>query len=369
MFGRFNLIDTAVVAVLLVLVPLGYVAYRLFRPEPIKITSIEPARVIVGQQPRIRISGEHFKPFLRVQIGPEQAHTLLIETPNSGEMVLPELPAGTYDVAMFDEVSEVARLKNALTVEPPPAGPAVKLQLIGTFFGLDEAAARAMTAGRKFPNDPGATIEIVEAGAPREDVRRVRPVVGSEALLLVPVTGMWQVPATIRAVCLPGAGQSGERQNCAVNGAIITPGVTVPIPGGFSFVADTARVDAPAQMVTARVQFTGPVEVIDLIAQGDTDASGLPDSARVMAIRDRQSMAGELATQTTNGGVLETMTTPARFGRLEADVRMAVDQAPSGLEYRAYPLKPGALFTFETSRYVARGAILAVTPAPGGRAQ
>jgi hypothetical protein len=150
-----------------------------------------------------------------------------------------------------------------------------------------------------------------------------------------------------------------------VNGAIITPGVTVPIPGGFSFVVDVVRADAPATVVTARVQFTGPAEVIDLIAQGDTDTTGSADAARIVAIRNRQSIAGERSRQSTAGGVLETATTPERFVRLEADLRVAADQTSSGLAYRSQPLKPGAVFTFETSRYIAQGDIVAVSAAEG----
>ena len=43
LFGRFNLIDAGVVFVLLVLVPLAYAAYRLFRPDPVRIESVEPS--------------------------------------------------------------------------------------------------------------------------------------------------------------------------------------------------------------------------------------------------------------------------------------------------------------------------------------
>jgi hypothetical protein len=154
-----------------------------------------------------------------------------------------------------------------------------------------------------------------------------------------------------------------------VNGAIITPGVTVPIPGGFSFVVDVVRADAPATVVTARVQFTGPAEVIDLIAQGDTDTTGSAVSARIVAIRNRQSIVGQLSRQTNASGVLETTSTPERFVRLEADLRVAADQTSSGLAYRSLPLKPGAVLTFETSRYIALATIVAVSPAEGSRTQ
>src|SRR3990172_2587558 len=183
LFGRFNLIDTSLVIVLLVFVPLAYAAYRLFRPEAVKIVSVEPSHGPGGRQPRIRLPGQHLRPYLRAQVGGAQPHNFLIESPDNGEFVLPELPTGTFDLALFDEVQEVARMENAITVTPPAARPHVGLQLIGDFFGLDEAGAREIVKGRRFPNEPGASTEVLEAGAPREDVRRVRPVVGSEAIV------------------------------------------------------------------------------------------------------------------------------------------------------------------------------------------
>jgi len=359
-FGRFNLIDAGLVIVLLVLVPLTYAAYRLFRPEPIRIVSIEPSRVIVGHPQRVRLHGEHLRPYLRAQVGAEQAHTLLIESPTDGEFAMPDLPVGTFDVSLYDEVQQVAQLKQAITIAPPPAGPRVGLQLIGAFFGLDDAAARAIVKGRKFPDEPGATIEVVDAGAPRGDVRRVRPVIGSEAILSVPVSGSFQVPATIRAVCLPGA----ENTNCAVNGTILSPGVTVPIPGGLSFVVDTIRADVPVAQVMVRIEFVGRPEVIALIAAGDVDASRGEGSARIVSVGNRQTRTGQLSRQLGSAGIVESQSVPERFASAEADVAIAADLGAAGFAYRSVPIKPGGLFTFETARYIAHGAIVSVTPAP-----
>src|SRR5439155_23796681 len=132
-------------------------------------------------------------PFLRVQVGFEQAHTMLIATPKDGELVMPELGPGSYDVTLYDEVQEVARLKNAITVLPQPPGPRVRLQLVGAFFGLDEETARSITSGRRFPNDASAAIEVLDARAPLEDIRRVRHIAGSAAMITVPVPGSWRV--------------------------------------------------------------------------------------------------------------------------------------------------------------------------------
>jgi hypothetical protein len=365
LFGRFNLIDAAVVIAVLVLVPLIYAAYLLFRPAPMKILSVEPSRLDQGQQPRVKIHGMHLRPYLRAQVGAEQPHLFLIQSPNEAEFAMPALPVGTYDLALYDEVQEVARLKNAITIAAPPTGPRVRIRATGAFFNLQEAVARGIAAGRKFPNDAGALIEVVSASAPREDVRRVRPVAGSESVMLVPVPGSWQVPATIRVVCQ----QEMQHQNCTVNEIPLSPGATLPVPGGLAFVIDEIRADAAGAPVIVRAQFTGRSEVIDLMASGDVDAFSAVDAPRIVSLRNRQTVAGQVSRQVGFPGVVEATSTTERFATVDADVLVTADRLPTGLGYRSMAIKPGALLTFETARYVVRGTILSVTPAPAGAAQ
>jgi Domain of unknown function (DUF4330) len=363
LFGRFNLIDAGIAVAALVLVPLVYAAYLLFRPPAMKILSVEPSRLDQGQQPRVRIHGANLRPYLRAQVGHEQPHIFLIQTPTDAEFAMPALPPGTYDLTLYDEVQEVARLKNAITVSAPPAGPRVRVRAIGAFFNLDEAAARGITSGRKFPNDAGAIVEVVGVAEPSEDVRRLRPVVGSESIVLVPVPGSWQVPATIRVVCQ----QDAQHQNCNVNEVPLSPGTTLAVPGGFSFVIDEVRADAPGAPVIARVQFSGRPEVIESIAAGDVDAFNPVDAPRILSVRNRQTVAGQLSRQVVGfPGIVETASTPERFATVDADVALTADRMQTGFVYRSMPIKPGAPLTFETLRYVVRGTILAVTPSLGG---
>jgi hypothetical protein len=364
-FGRLNLIDAGLILVVIVLVPLAYAAYALFRPAPVKILSIEPSRVVEGLQPRIRIRGTNLRAFLRSQIGPEQAHTLSIESPTDGEMQMPALAAGTYDVTLYDEAQEVARLKNAITVVGRPPSPQVRLRATGAFYGLDEAAARALAAGRTFPAETGVPTEIVAVSPPREDVRRVRAVATADPVFEVPVPGSWQVPATIRVACA----QPVERKNCIVNGASLLAGETVPMPGGPLFVVEAVHADAPPVAVTARVQFVGRPEVIDLIAEDDVDTSAGEGAARVVATRNRQTVTAQVSRQISQAGVVETTMTAERVASADVDLALGADQTPSGLSYRLSPLKPGASFLFETMRYVARGTIVSVKPAAGDRSQ
>jgi uncharacterized protein DUF4330 len=364
LFGRLNLIDAGIFIVVVVLIPLAYAAYLLFRPAPMQIDSVEPTRVFEGQQPRVRIHGKNLRPYLRSQVGSAQPHTFLVETPMEGELQMPALPAGTYDLALFDEVQEVARLKNAITVIGAPPTPQVRLRVSGALIGMDEAAARAIAIGKTYPSD-GGPIEITAAAPPREDVRRIRPLAAAEPLLTVPVPGSWQVPATIRVACAPPT----ERRNCTVNGVSMLAGETLQLPGGPLFVVETVHANATSTAVVARVQFVGRPEVVDLIGVDDVDSWGGTDAARVVAVRNRQMLTGQVSRQVSLAGIVETTLTPERVASVDADLELPADQTPAGLSYRLAALKPGAAFTLETPRYLVRGTIVSIKPTAGDRSQ
>src|SRR5262249_62041824 len=122
---------------------------------------------------------------------------------------------------------------------------------------------------------------------------RARRGAGGGGAIWVRVPGSRQLPATVRVTCQPTA----ENQACAVGNVNIVNGSTLTLPGGFLFVVDAIRADAPPAPVVATIQFMGRAAVIDLIASGDVEASGRPDGARVLAVRSRGALPGPLARQ------------------------------------------------------------------------
>ena len=129
LFGRINIIDAALVAFFLLLVPMGYTASRLFRiPKP-QIEGIEPATQLVGPNRRIRINGRDFRPFLKTFVSPTGEPfsltartpdglegTARLETATIMEVELPNLSPGKYDLYLFDETQEVARRAGAFAL-------------------------------------------------------------------------------------------------------------------------------------------------------------------------------------------------------------------------------------------------------------
>ena len=360
LFGRFNLIDASVVAVVVLLLPIAFAAYLLFRPPPMRITSVTPNHVERGVGVHLRLTGEHFRPYLRAEIGRVQPTRFLIETPTAGEISMPDLEPGTYDVALFDEAEEVARMKDAVTVVTGPPPPTIKMQLVGMFTNLTEAAARLMKPGQRFPEHGDAVVEVVTAGPPAEDIRRVRM---SALAVDVPVAGTWRVPATVRVGCVFNAGN----QSCAVNGATIAPGLVLPVPNGAPFTVEEVRADSPGIGMEIAVRFVGRPEVLDLMKAGDVDrlalGGGGTRAARIVSVTNRQTVAGETLMKVMAGQQPIEMTTqtPDRVMVLEAILRLIAELGTDGPTYRAGTLKPGSLFTFDSPAYVAQGSIVRST--------
>src|SRR5262245_17433996 len=139
LFGRINLIDFALIAFVVLLVPVGYAAFLMFRTPAPRLTSVTPSSLVVGPgERRVRLSGEHLRPFMRAMVGKTDAKAFMVERRDAAEIVFDELPAGDYDVALFDVDQEVARLPNALHIVPPPSPPT---QVVGRFTGGSFAAA------------------------------------------------------------------------------------------------------------------------------------------------------------------------------------------------------------------------------------
>jgi len=358
-FGRFNLIDASVVIVLVLLIPIGYAAYAVFRPAPMRITSVKPTQLVKGRDTRLQITGEHFRPYLRAEVGGAQPNRFLIQTPADGEIVVPDLEPGTYDIALYDEVEEVARMKNAVTIVAPPAPPAVKMQLVGAFVNLDEAAARTITAGLQLPPRGNMVIEVVSAAMPARDLRRVR--MGPLSVDLS-VSGTWSVPATVRIGCV----FNFDNQSCTVNGTAIVPGLVLAVSDTVRFVVDEARADTPGLPMDILVRFEGRQEVLDTMKAGDVDklapTGNGSRAARIVTVASRQTVAGQTSLRVGLQPLEVTTQTPDRIAVVEAVVRLVAEPGADGPSYRAGLVKPGALFTFDSPSYVARGSIVRSMP-------
>jgi hypothetical protein len=133
LFGRFNLVDVVAAVFVVLLVPMGYVAYRVFRIPPTAIATVTPNTIPPGPGRRLTLTGRNFRPYLVAFISktgepysmlnrlPESLQaSFLVETPTHVELGLQPVTPGTYDIHVYDESQEVAYMKAAFTVTDVP---------------------------------------------------------------------------------------------------------------------------------------------------------------------------------------------------------------------------------------------------------
>lgn len=392
LFGRVNLIDLAVGLLVLVLIPLGYGAYVLFRTPTPRITSVEPATLVQAENSRITIRGTNLRPYLRARIGPSIAPIYLAESPSAAEITFPKLPPGVYDLALYDEAQEVVRLPGALTISVPPLAPpppvasaGTVVQMIGEFPSLSTEQAKQVAVGARLQvGSPPVMAQVLAVRSPAAAVVRIKTASG---LIERPVRNRVRVAAVLRAEC------AVVEDECKVGGTTVAANATIPWPiGGEPSMFRIDRVDAPSEsaafpaevarrVATVTVRFWVFPEAESLITAGATDADRLligvgarRPAAQLLSFRktgEVDSQTGVDATGSDPRGAPQMFSVTQRLAVIEAALAVPVERALDGWEYKGVTLRLGAPFSFEGGAYTMRGRILRVNvtdePArPGG---
>jgi hypothetical protein len=239
--GRVNLVDAVAAIVILVLIPVAYGAYLLFRTPPPKMLSVSPAKLFEGHNQRVEIEGTNLRPFMRASFNTTPARAFLIGSTKYALVDVPDLKPGTYDVVLYDYAREVDRLPNALTVVPMVTD--VRLEVVGSFKLPPDTLAAQLKIGDKFPPTENAIAEVVAVGALVQGDLRLR--VGDE-MLRVPLNQR-DLPATLRVKCYTARKPDGTLQ-CMVPGpdepTVVAPDavLTLSSPQGWvSFQISTVR--------------------------------------------------------------------------------------------------------------------------------
>ena len=331
-FGRFNVVDVAAAVFVLVLLPIGYATYLLFRPARPVIESV--TRVEVTNEERrvsgagvliakLKVKGSGFNPMLRASIGGTPAMGFVFETPNSADVIVGVVPPGKHDLVLLDGIQEVARARDAVEIQNS-AGPSVRAY--GWLTGLTPDDAPKLAAGYSSdPNAPGA-FTIVAIGPARPAKTRVS--IGTRATDL-PVPGRVERAAEIEVRCdWPSA------RACTVGGESLreSPPIALTLPGGFRFEIDAIDAAGDATPAVAVLRLDRPVAGI---AVGDRDANVSSSPAEITAV----------------SGTAVTL-------------RLGVHDARDGWRYRGQPVMTGAPFTLRTDRYVLTGTIESFRTAP-----
>jgi hypothetical protein len=324
-FGRFNVIDAALVAFVVLLLPIGYATFLLFRPARPVIESV--TRVEVTNEERrvsgagmliakLKVKGSGLNPLLRAMIGSTPALGFVFETPNSADVIVGPVPPGKHDLVLMDGVQEVARAREAVEIQATE-GPSIRAY--GWLTNLSPATAATLEAG--YATDPAlpSAFRIVAVGPPRPAKARVS--IGTRATGL-PSPGQMERAAEIVMRCdWPSSGP------CSVGGVSLTesPPIATTLPGGIRF--EIEAIDSPdeATPAVALMRLERPLAGVKV---GDRDANVSASAAEITAV------SGSTVT-----------------------LKLGVHDSREGWRYRGQLVMPGATFTLRTDTHLLIGTI------------
>ena len=250
LFGRWNLLDVAVMVVIAGLIPLGYAAYLLFRQPPPRLLSVAPTSSEQANELHLSIKGENLRPYMRVSVGTYQGRDFRFLNTGSAEVQFAFIPPGVYDVILFDEAQERTRLSNALTITPSGL-PATEVVAIGAFGNLDAASASKLVAGMEIAGGG----RILAVGRTGPDMTKL---FAGSLTVAVPVPNALQLPAAVLLKCYLRT-QRGTPY-CVIDETTIAPPsilkLTTPV-GAMPFQVEQVRGPAPVEPKPVDVRLTG----------------------------------------------------------------------------------------------------------------
>lgn len=336
MFGRWNLLDFALLVLILGLIPLGYAAYLLFRDQPPRIVSVTPSQIQQAPEFRLTIKGENLRPYMRVSAGAQQGRDFYFKTTEEAEVPFAEMPPGTYDIVLYDQAQERFRLPNALSISPSGV-PATEIVAIGAFGNLDATGAARLTAGTELP---GAG-KILSVGRPTPDMTQV---FSGSKIVGVPIKDALRLPAVVLFNCYVRAQQGSPY--CIVGDATIAPpsllNLTTPL-GRTPFQVERVRSSQPVEALPIEVRVTASPSLLALIKPGDVDLGGTANELAMLA----RVVTAE----------------PIGAGQLGVSLIAQLQKADQGWLYDSAPLRVGSTISIRTARYEVAGVVTKV-PTP-----
>jgi hypothetical protein len=339
-FSRFNPVDVFVFVLVVVLIPVAYGAYALFRTPPAKLAGIEPRQFTMGPNLRVLVTGTNLRPFMRVSFNTVQGRTFMIGSTTTAQVDLPDLDPGVYDVVLYDYAQEVDRLPKALTILPRVAAPTATVTVGGRFVGLNQPQVDALRAGTKFAQNDHVNGTVLAVGARVPGALQMRT---GDTGIALSLSGLFDVPAALELECFLENNSDGSVR-CMVYGpahaaAVVADAVlSLAAPGGpVAFQVNDVNPAGKPSFVRLRVHAITATDVVRQLHTGDSDAS-TPDYPGAWI------------------GRIESA------GGADVVVRIPAQRLVNGWRYRNQWLKVGGPFRFETPMAVINGAIAELTP-------
>jgi hypothetical protein len=345
LFGRLNLADSVLVVLFLILLPLGYGSWLLFRSPPARLTAVEPARITAAPVFRLVLRGQDLRPYMRASLGSIQAFNFLFQSSTSAEVEFHNVPMGVYDVVLYDYEKERSRLPQAVTVAPSPI-PDTQVIVVGSFGNVTDAQVAQVK--------PGLSIagfgEIVEVGRPDQPSTRV--FAGSKTVEVKDPPSV-RLPVAIRAGCTIRSREG--HPVCSVGEVDVQPGALFMLAtdfGQLTFQVDQVRALTPLEAMRVVVRFANEPRLLSMIRRGDVEI-------------------GKVENPLASGATVVEVSSP-RPDLREVVFQLAAQREADGWIYRSEPVRVGTPFVFRTPMYELTGTVLTLeksTASPGSTDQ
>ncbi|MGQ0736179.1 MAG: hypothetical protein ACT4QD_21320 [Acidobacteriota bacterium] len=377
LFGRVNLVDAAIGAFVVLLVPLALGTVLLFRaPTPV-IEGVDLAPLTMTEDRaalgsalagKVKVRGSGLRPVLRAEIGHRPALAFIFENPSSADVLFGDLPAGTHDLVLYDGVQEVARVAGAITIPEKPVSGGTRVSVVGTLLDLSEATSQALRQGAKFPSDQDAQMEVIALGEPEPAHYNINRNTD------VKVPNRWQRSAMLAVSCqVPLL----EPRECRTGGALLGAGGVLPVvgtAGSLRLFIEEVLPDQEPTPAQIRVRFLAYPSVADMVRVGDRDREQWAIDGRgatVASLGGRRQTTGNVAVGLMQdaASVSAEVTGSDQIVAFDAVLRLGVDRSRTGWRYRSDLLRAGGPITFTTRTYLVRGIVLEMTvPSASGEA-
>ena len=342
-FGRLNIVDAMIIAFVIVLLPMAYGTYLLFKPAQPRIDSVEPSQITSAERrigngsslsAKFKIRGSGLTPLLRAKIGTSDALGLVFESPNSADVLVGPVAPGKHDLILVDGVQEVARANGAIEIQAATGAP---IRLVGWLVGMDKAAAGALRPGASIPSGTPSSFEVIAVGPERAGRPRFQ-------FSGATTDGAPDGSVDREAVLIARCDSPPFYDVCSINGQMMAGAgpLLVTLPGSYRFeVHEVLPTTAPTP-ATVMIRITGPAAT--LVEAGDQELLLDSRSARVTTVNGKDASGATVT------------------------LALGLDESREGWRYRGRLVRPGGTLAVATNRYETHAQVLSVSPLahPGG---